>query len=148
VAIPHTTFLNHPCNPHFLPIVTKHMLATVHEHCIYLKHHAKCIFPQGTSTLLAYAWSTWDQPGVHSPMESQPEVSQLPVSILTTSWSVMSLHTVSSGAPHPLDLQAHLTMAKSSGDTCQRVNAIPVLQWLQPWIQFTHSSQLASTYHF
>jgi len=44
---------------------------------------------------------------------------------------------------HSLDFQAYLKTAKSSDNTSHRVNAIPGLQWLEAWIQVSHSMQFA-----
>jgi len=49
---------------------------------------------------------------------------------------------------HSLDLQVHLITTTLSENTSHWVNGIQALQWLEVWIQFWHSSQLANLYCF
>jgi len=92
------------CHPQCLPTLTKNMQAAIDELSMLLKYHVKCISPPGPSVLLTRPQSTWDQTGVHSPSVSALVVFHWQVSILTSSLSSRTLQSVSSGAPHPVEL--------------------------------------------
>jgi len=49
---------------------------------------------------------------------------------------------------HPVDPQAHLKTVTLPENTSHRVNGIPELLRLEVWIQFSHSSQFASSHYF
>jgi len=80
------------------------MLAAIYGPFILLKHPAKCISPPESSVLLARPQSTRDQWDVHSLSVSERVVFHWVVSITTTSLSSMALESVSSGAPHPVEI--------------------------------------------
>jgi len=104
VAI-HRTIVQKSCShPLCLLALTKNMLVTIYKPSMLLKHHAKFISPQESLVLLAHPQCNRDQWGVHSASVSERVVFHCLVSILTTSLSSMTLQSVSSGAPHPVEL--------------------------------------------
>jgi len=66
----------------------------------------------------------------------------------SSQWNTVAWHSAFPSPSHPLDPQAPLKTATFSENTSHRVNGIPVLQWLEVLIEFSHSSQFASPYSF
>jgi len=90
-------------DPRCLPIPMRRMPAAIYEPSTLLKHPVKCISPRVSLVLFTLLESIRDQQGVHSPSLSEQVVSQLQVSILTTSWSSRALQSESSDVPHPVE---------------------------------------------
>jgi len=118
VAIDHTIVQKCPCNPPCVPTQMMNIsLAAIDEPSMLPKHPLKCTSPLGSSDLLALSLSTQDQWGVHSPFISRQVVVHWQVLIPTTTLSSKALQSVSSSAPHPvdlLDLQSELHASNSS----------------------------------
>ena len=101
----HRTIAQKPCcNHRCLPIRLKMMQADIDEPSMLLKNLVKFISPTGPSVSLLYTLSTQDQQGVHSPSVCALVVVRWQVVIRTTSISSNTLQSVSSGAPHHVEL--------------------------------------------
>jgi len=103
VAIYCTIVQKRHSDPWWIPLPMRSMPAAIYELSMLLKHPVKCISQQGSSVLLAYLQSIWDQHGVQSPSVSEQVVSHSHASILTTSWSFRALQLGSPDVWHPAE---------------------------------------------
>jgi len=109
-----------------LPILLSNRPAAIYVRSTLLKHHVKCIFPQGSFAKLALPQSIWDQRGVHSPLLSEQLVFHSQVSIQVTSWLPRAFQFGSSRVPHRVEcrgLQSGWNASNSS--QCNTVPQCP-----------------------
>jgi len=109
VAIHRTIVPQRHCHSRCLPALMSNILDTIYIPSMLLKYPVKCISPQESSAMLARPRSTQNEYGVYCPLLSEQVVFHWLVLIPTTWWSCKGMQSVSSGAPHPVDLLCFLS---------------------------------------